>query len=121
MPQNLIQAIVDSNETRKNYIVHNILKLKPKVIGVYRLIMKEGSDNFRSSSIQDVVFKLHAKGLKVVVYEPTLNEKTFEGFEVNNHLEDFANHADLIIANRIDKQLDQFQDKVFSRDIFHEN
>ena len=121
VPQNLIQAIVDANETRKNFIVHSILELKPKVIGVYRLVMKEGSDNFRSSSIQDVVFKLHAKGLKIVVYEPTLNEKTFEGFEVNNHLEDFADHADVIIANRVDKQLDQFQDKVFSRDIFHEN
>ena len=121
VPQNLIQAIVDANETRKNFIVHSILKLKPKIIGVYRLIMKEGSDNFRSSSIQDVVFKLHAKGLKVVVYEPTLNEKTFEGFEVNNHLEDFANHVDVIIANRIDQPLAKFQDKVFSRDVFHEN
>jgi len=121
VPQNLIQAIVDSNETRKNFIFHSILNLKPKVVGVYRLVMKEGSDNFRSSSVQDVVFKLHAKNLKIVVYEPTLTEKTFEGFEVNNHFEDFADHVDVIIANRIDKPLEKFQDKVFSRDVFHEN
>ncbi len=121
VPQNLIQAIVDANETRKNFIVHSILELKPKLVGVYRLIMKEGSDNFRSSSIQDVIFKLHAKNLKIIVYEPTLTEKTFEGFEVNNHFEDFANHVDVIIANRIDESLEKFQDKVFSRDVFHEN
>ena len=121
VPQNLIQAIVDANETRKNFIVHSILDLKPKTVGIYRLIMKEGSDNFRSSSIQDVIFKLYAKNLKIVVYEPTLNEKTIEGFEVNNHLEDFAKHVDVIIANRIDKPLEKFRDKVFSRDVFHEN
>ena len=121
VPQNLIQAIVDANETRKNFIVHSILKLKPRVVGVYRLVMKEGSDNFRSSSIQDVVFKLHAKSYKIVIYEPTLKEKTFEGFEVNNNLENFADYVDVIIANRIDQVLDKFKDKVFSRDIFHEN
>jgi len=121
VPQNLIQAIVDSNETRKNFMVHSILNLKPKIVGVYRLIMKEGSDNFRSSSIQDVVFKLHAKNVSIIIYEPTLHVDSFEGFEVNNHLEDFANHADVIIANRIDKPLEKFQYKVFSRDIFHEN
>ena len=121
VPQNLIQAIVDSNETRKNYIVHNILKLKPKVIGVYRLIMKEGSDNFRSSSIQDVIFKLHEKNLKIVIYEPSLEAKNFEGFEINNNLENFANDADVIIANRTDNLLEKFQHKIFTRDLFHKD
>ena len=121
VPQNLIQAIVDSNETRKNYLVHCILKLKPKVIGIYRLVMKEGSDNFRSSSIQGIIFKLHAENLKIIIYEPTLNEKTFEGFEVYTDLHDFAGHADVIIANRIDNMIEPYSDKIFSRDVFHEN
>jgi len=121
VPQNLIQAIVDSNETRKNFMVHSILSLNPKVVGVYRLVMKQGSDNFRSSSMQDVVFKLHAKNVNIIIYEPTLNIDSFEGFPVNNDLVSFANNADVIIANRIDQVLEKFQNKVFSRDIFHDN
>jgi len=121
VPQNLIQAIVDSNETRKNFMVHNILSLQPKIVGVYRLVMKEGSDNFRSSSIQDVVFKLHAKNVNIIIYEPTLQADTFEGFEVIGDLTDFGTHSDVIIANRIDKSIEPFNSKIFTRDLFHEN
>ena len=121
VPQNLIQAIVDSNETRKNFIVHRILNLKPKVVGVYRLIMKEGSDNFRSSSIQDVIFKLHAKNIKIIIHEPTLNIENFEGFPVNNDLNAFANQSDIIIANRMDDSLEPYRPKLFTRDLYHEN
>lgn len=121
VPQNLIQAIVDSNESRKNFIVQSILNLKPSLVGVYRLIMKEGSDNFRSSSIKDVVFKLHAKNVKIVIFEPTINDKNFEGFEINNDFDDFAKKSDLIIANRIDKLIKAFEEKIFTRDIFNEN
>ena len=121
VPQNLIQAIVDANETRKNFIVHSILMCKPKVVGIYRLIMKEGSDNFRSSSIQDLIFKLHAKNIKIVIYEPTINKESFEGFKVNNDLDKFASVVDLIVANRIDSKIKQYQEKIFTRDLFHEN
>lgn len=121
VPQNLIKAIVDSNETRKKFITHSILKTKPKVIGVYRLIMKEGSDNFRSSSIQDIVFKLKAKNLKIIIYEPSLNEKKYKGLDINNDIDDFTKKVDIIIANRIDKNLKKYSNKIFTRDLFHEN
>jgi len=90
VPQNLIQAIVDANETPKNFIVHNILETKPKIVGIYRLIMKEGSDNFRSSSIQDLIYKLHTKNIKVIIYEPNLISNKFDIFEVYHDLELFS-------------------------------
>ena len=121
VPQNLIQAIVDSNETRKNFMVHSILNLKPKIVGVYRLVMKEGSDNFRSSSIQDVVFKLHAKNVNIIIYEPTLHVDSFEGFPVNNDFNTFVNQVDIIIANRVDDLLEPHRAKLFTRDLFREN
>lgn len=121
VPQNLIQAIVDANETRKNFMVHSILNLKPKVVGVYRLVMKEGSDNFRSSSIQDIVFKLHAKNVNIIIYEPTLDVDSFEGFEINNDLISFFKKCDMVIANRVDEMSKKYKNKIFSRDIFHEN
>ena len=121
VPQNLIQAIVDSNETRKNFIVENVLSLKPKIVGVYRLVMKEGSDNFRSSSIRDIILKLHAKNISIVLYEPTLTVDTFEGFPVLNNLNDFACQSDIILANRINDSIKHYKDKLFTRDLFHEN
>jgi UDPglucose 6-dehydrogenase len=121
VPQNMIKAIVDANETRKNFIVHSILKKNPKIVGIYRLIMKEGSDNFRSSSIQDVIYKLHAKNIKIIIYEPTLTTEKFDIFEVYNDLELFASASDMILANRIDQKISLFKDKVFTRDLYHEN
>ena len=121
VPQNMIQAIVNANETRKNFLVDSILKKDPKIVGIYRLIMKEGSDNFRSSSIQDIIFKLHAKKIKIVIFEPTININSFQDFEVQNNLEKFTSTSDIIIANRIDCLIEPFKDKIFSRDIFNEN
>ena len=121
VPQNLIQAIVDSNETRKNLLVHLIAKREPRIVGIYRLIMKEGSDNFRSSSIQDIIFKLHAKNIKIVIFEPTIKTNSFQSFEVKNNLEKFASTSDMIIANRVDSLIQPYKDKIFSRDIFNEN
>ena len=121
VPQNMIQAIVDANETRKNFLVHSILKKEQKIVGIYRLVMKEGSDNFRSSSIQNVIYKLHTKNIKIIIYEPTLTTEKFDIFDVYNDLEFFVSASDLILANRIDKQIEDFKDKLFSRDIFHEN
>lgn len=121
IPQSLIQAIVDSNELRKKFIVDLLLQKAPKTVGVYRLIMKEGSDNFRSSSIQDVIYKLHEKNIKIIIYEPTLNSDKFDIFKVCNDLETFTSASDLILANRIDQKISLFNEKLFSRDIFHEN
>lgn len=121
VPQNMIQAIVDANETRKNFLVHSILRKDPKIVGIYRLVMKEGSDNFRSSSIQDVIYKLHAKNIKIIIYEPTLTTDKFDTFDVYNDLELFSTTSDMILANRTDQQISLFKDKLFSRDIFHEN
>ena len=120
-PQNLIEAIIYSNETRKNYIVDRILNMQPKIVGIYRLIMKMGSDNFRSSSIYDVVSKLIAQNIKVFIYEPLLNKSSFDIFELCDDFETFAKNSDLIIANRNDKCLEKFSHKVFTRDIYNEN
>jgi len=122
IPQHLFQAIVESNETRKKYIASKILKLKPNVIGVYRLIMKEGSDNFRSSSIQDVIKKIQKNNqIQIILYEPTLNNLDFNGLTLINDFNEFVSKSDLILANRIDKPISKFHNKIFSRDIFHEN
>ena len=121
VPQNMIQAIVDANETRKNFLVHSILKKNPKVVGIYRLVMKEGSDNFRSSSIQDVIYKLHARNIEIIIYEPTLTTEKFDIFQVYNDLELFASASDMILANRIDEAVKSFNSKIFTRDLFHEN
>ena len=121
VPQNLIKSIVDSNETRKDFIFNQILKLKPKTVGFYRLIMKTNSDNFRSSSIQGVIERLKEKKIKMYIYEPLLSTKNFDQIEVINDLEDFKNYSDIIVANRNCKELDDSQMKVFTRDIFHDN
>jgi UDPglucose 6-dehydrogenase len=118
VPQNLISAIVDANTTRKDFIAADILRRRPETVGVYRLIMKTGSDNFRSSSIQGVMKRIKAKGIEVVVYEPALDEDTFFHSEVVTSLEEFKKRADVIIANRRTEDLDDVAEKVYTRDIY---
>ena len=121
IPQNLIQAIVDSNVTRQNFIADYILQHDPKRVGIYRLSMKLNSDNFRSSSIQGVMKKLIEKKIDLLVYEPTLKELTFMGMPVIKNLDDFKISSDLILSNRMSNDLLDVQSKVFSRDIFQAN
>src|SRR3989339_929684 len=118
VPQNLIHAIVESNTTRKDFVAFDILRKNPKTVGVYRLIMKAGSDNFRASSIQGIMKRIKAKGIEVIVYEPVLKEAAFYHSRVVNDLESFKRESDVIIANRITPALDDVRDKVFSRDLF---
>ncbi len=118
VPQNLIHAIVESNTTRKDFIADEIIRLKPKVVGIYRLIMKAGSDNFRTSSVQGIMKRIKAKGIEVIVYEPVLNEAEFYNSRVVNDLESFKREADVIIANRKTEALFDVADKVYTRDLF---
>lgn len=118
VPSNLIQAIVDSNRTRKDFIADSILAKSPSVVGIYRLVMKSGSDNFRASAIQGVMKRLKSKGVEVIIYEPTLNEPEFFKSEVITNLEAFKQRADVIITNRRSKDLSDVEDKVYTRDIF---
>jgi UDPglucose 6-dehydrogenase len=117
VPQNLISAIVDANTTRKDFIAVDILRRNPSTVGVYRLIMKSGSDNFRSSSIQGVMKRIKAKGVPVIIYEPAFDGDTFYNSEVVHDLDEFKKRSDVIIANRRDEALDDVSDKVYTRDI----
>ena len=121
VPQTLIQAIVTSNTTRKDFIADSIIKLNPKVVGIYRLVMKEGSDNFRSSAIQGIMKRIKAKGIEVIVYEPELKENEFFGSTVLFDINAFKLRCDLIIANRMTECLKDVESKCFSRDIFGES
>jgi UDPglucose 6-dehydrogenase len=118
VPQNLIQAIVNSNSTRKDFIAQDILKCNPKVVGIYRLIMKAGSDNWRASSIQGIMKRLKAKGVEVIVYEPILGQKEFFNSDVFDDLSDFKKRADLIVSNRLVDELNDVTAKVYTRDLF---
>ncbi|MGO2233613.1 MAG: nucleotide sugar dehydrogenase [Marinomonas sp.] len=118
VPNNLIRAIVDSNTTRKDFIAESILKRNPKVVGIYRLVMKTGSDNFRASAIQGIMKRIKAKGIEVVIYEPVLEETEFFRSKVIKDLVEFKKIADVIIANRQDKVLNDVVDKVYTRDLF---
>lgn len=118
VPQNLIQAIVQSNTTRKDFIAESILKHHPKTVGVFRLIMKAGSDNFRSSSIQGIMKRIKAKGIRVIIYEPALQEDEFFHSPVVNDLDTFKRESDVIITNRLTPTLADVQDKVYTRDLF---
>jgi len=118
VPQNLMRAIVDSNSTRKDFIVDSILKRNPKVVGIHRLIMKAGSVNFRASSIQGIMKRIKAKGIEVIVYEPVMNENEFFHSRVVNDLVAFKHEADVIVANRITDDIRDVTDKVYSRDLF---
>ena len=118
VPQNMIQAIVSSNTTRKDFISEEILKLKPKMVGFYRLVMKEGSNNFRSSAIQGVMKRIKAKGIEVVIYEPEYQQSEFFNSKVLSSLDEFKRTADIIVANRDCSELKSVQRKVFTRDLF---
>lgn len=118
VPENLISAIVESNKTRKDHIADEIIKKKPKVVGIYRLTMKSGSDNFRASAIQGVMKRIKAKGIEVVVYEPTLKEDNFFNSKVIKDLNEFKNIADVIIVNRLDENVSDVMNKVYTRDLF---
>ena len=118
VPQNLMQAIVNSNSTRKDFIAEDILNRKPKVVGIYRLIMKAGSDNWRASSIQGIMKRIKAKGVEVVVYEPILRQSKFFNSDVLEDLDDFKKRADVIVANRKLPELNDVAGKVYTRDLF---
>ena len=121
VPNNIIRAIVDSNSTRKNFIVESILKKNVKCVGVYRLAMKSGSDNFRESAIIDIIIKLIEKDISVIVYEPELNQKIFHNANVIKSLIEFTQKSDVILANRMSNKLSSVREKVYSRDIYNEN
>lgn len=118
VPQNLIYAVVKANTTRKDFVANEIIRRNPNVVGVYRLIMKTGSDNFRASSIQGIMKRIKAKGIEVIVYEPTLQEDEFYNSKVINNLEIFKREADIIIANRKTKALSDVEEKIYTRDLF---
>ncbi len=118
VPQNIIRAVVDANSTRKDFVASDILKRKPKVVGIYRLVMKAGSDNFRDSSVQGIMKRLKAKGVEVIVYEPVVHEPQFFNSPVVNDLSEFKQRADLIVANRQTADLADVRDKVYTRDLF---
>ena len=121
VPENLISAIVSSNETRKKHISDMIIEKKPSVVGIYRLTMKMGSDNFRASAIQDVMKNIRAEGIDIIIYEPTLKKETFFKYKIVNDFEKFKEMSDVIVVNRMDDELNDVIDKVYSRDLYRKD
>ena len=121
IPNNIIKAIVDSNATRKDFIAKSIIQRNPKAVGVYRLVMKQGSDNFRASAIQGVMRRIKAKGIKVFIFEPSLTQDIFFNSKVISNLEKFKAMSDVIISNRMTEELENVKDKVYTRDLFGSN
>ena len=121
VPNELMGAIIRSNDTRKEFIAEEIANKNPKVVGVYRLTMKQDSDNFRESAVQGIINLLVEKGIEIVIYEPTVKDTSFNGLNVNNDFESFKQEADVIISNRDAKELEEVRSKVFTRDLFNEN
>lgn len=119
VPSNIIEAIVNANSTRKDFVADSIIAKNPKIVGIYRLVMKEGSDNFRSSAIQGIMKRIKAKGIAVVIYEPNLKEDEFFHSKIVKNLDDFKNISDVIVANRLSNDIRDVQDKVYTRDIFN--
>ncbi|MDU1538951.1 MAG: nucleotide sugar dehydrogenase [Paeniclostridium sordellii] len=119
VPNNIIGAIVDANRTRKDHIADQIIKRKPKIVGIYRLTMKTNSDNFRASSVQGIMKRIKAKGIEVVVYEPVLKEDKFFNSKVISNLDEFKDMCDVIVSNRLSKELFDVEDKVYTRDLFN--
>ncbi len=118
VPQDLMQAIVSSNSTRKAFIANQILSLKPQTVGIYKLSMKQDSDNFRFASILDVIEKLRHNGISILIFDPTIVETSFDGIEVEKNIKDFIKNSNIIVANRLDAQILHAKDKIFTRDIF---
>ena len=119
VPNNIIRAIVDANKTRKDHITYMIIKKNPKTVGIYRLTMKTDSDNFRSSSIQGIMKRIKAKGIDVVVYEPALKEDKFFNSIVITDLEEFKSMSDIIVSNRLCSELNDVEEKVYTRDLYN--
>jgi UDPglucose 6-dehydrogenase len=118
VPNNLIHAIVDANSTRKDFIADSIIKKNPKIVGIYRLVMKSGSDNYRSSSVQGIMKRIKAKGIEIIIYEPLL-EKDFFHSKVINDLKKFKKLSDIIIANRMNDEIRDVEEKIYTRDLFN--
>jgi UDPglucose 6-dehydrogenase len=119
IPQNLIQAIVSSNETRKQYLTSQIASKKPTVVGVYSLAMKEGSDNYRNSAVLEIISNLHNDGTEIIIFDPYIDTAEILGYKVYKNFHTFAEKAQVILANRVSEELEPFADKVFTRDLFH--
>ncbi len=118
VPNNIIGAIVDSNSTRKDFIADSIIRKNPKIVGIYRLVMKSGSDNFRASAIQGIMKRIKAKGIEVVIYEPVYGEKEFFHSRVIKDLEEFKKISDVVVANRLSSDIEDVKSKVYTRDLF---
>jgi UDPglucose 6-dehydrogenase len=118
VPNNIIRAIVDANSTRKDFIADSIISRNPKIVGIYRLVMKSGSDNFRSSAIQGIMKRIKAKGIEVVVYEPVLEDDEFFNSKVIKDLDEFKSISDVVVANRLSENLKDIEEKVYTRDLF---
>lgn len=121
VPNNLIRAIVDSNATRKGFVANQVLAKEPKVVGIYRLAMKTDSDNFRQAAIFDIMKEMRAEGVEVIIYEPSLNAVSFEGYRVLSDINEFNLTSDVILANRISEEIEEVREKVYTRDIYNEN